>query len=107
MKTQLISKLDDSIKWWISRRKPINEFEHLKNEIYEKLELWGKKDNITVTREKGNSDYSRYNIFILDLTYVFPEHLQKIKGYDIWCVSRLSTGIELSCHSDRHSRERL
>lgn len=107
----MIRKIDDSLRWWVGRRKPINEFEHLKNEIIEKLELWRKADDITVIRDKDswqdNNNYARYTIYINGQNYIFPEALKKIKGYDIWCISCGAVGIEISCHSDRHSRERL
>jgi len=88
------------------KKSKVNEFQELKEELYDKLELWMKEiktDDMTIILDYTlcMGEFAVYSIYIPRLTSIWIPNLLKIKHYESWHIMAWNDGLKLSCVSKR------
>lgn len=101
----LLNEIKNDLMFLINKKRT-DEYEELKNKIYDKLRLWRydvKKEDVTVILDYklcvGN--FGAYTIYINNLGAVSLDELIKIKNYSMWSIHSWVQGIKIHCVSDR------
>lgn len=95
MKEQILSLFN--------KRKPINEFDYIKNEFKRVMGHHIKLEQISVVKQGTfcAGKFGEYNVYFNNIDTVWLDELNKVKGFTIYYIQKLDYGFKICISSDR------